>query len=436
MANPTDPKQPDHWLARVQEQSWEPEIIISGIVLFALYQIPGLIGQLEHFLTNYSFSIFSAGTADDTLVSLLMVANIWLIIGFTAHLFLRSVWVAYVGLSYVYKEGIQVDRLRFRERYKQLLFQDTGFRSNIIRLEKVCSTTFAVSFLLFMCVLGAFFFLSVVAMLVALYVAWFPEHSSLPWLDPLLQVIALVFIIDFITLGWLKRIPYFSKVYYPLYRLMGWLTLSPFYRRIYYGLISNHSKWKVAVGMIAFILISAFMASSIRWDTNAADVLSLRLSDTADQAVFPGHYENLMADRPSNAIQIPSDVIKENHLRVFVVHRSAFEERYIKPLCGYEARADSADEAELIMECLDAFYGLKVDGELVEPAFSYFHNAHTRQEGLLAYLDIAHLDKGLHTLTLVYNFYDEEGEYNAREVADVEFYKALPAIRLDSLGGG
>ena len=157
MSNPSQQKQPDHWLARVQEQSWEPEIIISGIVLFALYQIPELIGRLAHFLTNYSLSIFSGGTADEALISLLMVANVWLIIGFTAHLFLRSVWVAYVGLSYVYKEGIRVDRLRFRERYKQLLFKDTGFRNNIIRLERVCSTTFAVSFLLFMCVVGAFF---------------------------------------------------------------------------------------------------------------------------------------------------------------------------------------------------------------------------------------------------------------------------------------
>ena len=435
MSNPSQQKQPDHWLARVQEQSWEPEIIISGIVLFALYQIPELIGRLAHFLTNYSLSIFSGGTADEALISLLMVANVWLIIGFTAHLFLRSVWVAYVGLSYVYKEGIRVDRLRFRERYKQLLFKDTGFRSNIIRLERVCSTTFAVSFLLFMCVVGAFFFLAVVALMVSVFVAFFPDHGSLPWLDLVLQLITLVFIVDFVTLGWLKRIPYFSKFYYPVYRVMSWLTLSPLYRRIYYGLISNLPRWKAVLGMISFILISAFMAFSIRSETNVADVLSLRLSDTADQAMFPGHYENLMADRPSNTIQIPSDVIKENHLRVFVVHRSAFEDRYIKPLCNYEARQDSVDENELKMECLDAFYDLKLDSQLVAADFIYFHNARTNQEGLIAYLDIAHLDKGRHDLSVVYNFYDEEGEYNARDVAVVEFYKALPATPLDSLGG-
>lgn len=436
MADPSQQKQPDHWLARVQEQSWEPEIIISGIVLYALYQIPELIGRLEHFLTNYSWPIFSAGSADEVLISLLMVANVWLIIGFTVHLFLRSVWVAYVGLSYVYKDGIQVSRLRLRDRYNQLLFKDAGFRNNIIRLERVCSTTFAVSFLLFMCVLGAFFALSIVALLISLYVTLFPDQDqgSLFWLDPVLTIIALVFIIDFVTLGWLKRIPYFSKVYYPVYRLMSWLTLSPLYRRIYYGLISNLPKWKAALGMISFILISGFMAFSIRTEKNVADVLSLRLSNTAEQSMFSGHYENLMEDEPSNTVQIPADVIQEQHLRVFVVHRSAFEKIYIKPLCDYEARKDSVDRNVLKLECLDAFYDLKLDSQLVATDFAYFHNARTNQEGLLTYLDIARLDKGRHDLSVVYNFYDEEGKYNDREVAVVEFYKAVPGSSTDSLG--
>lgn len=435
MANPPQQEQPDHWLARVQEQSWEPEIIISGIVLYALYQIPDIIGRLEHFLTNYSWPIFSAGSADEVLISLLIVANVWLIIGFTVHLFLRSVWVAYVGLSYVHKDGIRVSRLRFRERYNQLLFKDAGFRNNIIRLERVCSTSFAVSFLLFMCVLGAFFALSVVALLISLYVTLFPDQGSFPWLDPVLTIIALVFIIDFVTLGWLKRIPYFSKVYYPVYRLMSWLTLSPLYRRIYYGLISNLPKWKAALGMIGFIVASIFMVFSIRTETNVADVLSLRLSNTAERSMFPGHYEDLMDDRPSNTVQIPSDVIQDNHLRVFVVHRSAFEERYIKPLCDYEARKDSVDQDALKLECLDAFYDLKLDSQLVATDFVYFHNARTNQEGLLAYLDIAHLDKGRHDLSVVYNFYDEEGKYNDREVAVVEFFKASGAETIDRSAG-
>ena len=412
----------ESWLTRVQEQSWEPEIIISGIVLFTLFQIPESIGQLEHFLNNYSLIIFSSGTADEALLTLLQVANIWLIAGFTAHLFLRSVWVAYVGLSYVYQDGIQVSRLKFKEQYNRLLFRNTGFRNNIRQLERICSTTFAVSFLLFMCVLGAFFFLFVVSLLIALIVALRPEPGNFYWVDPLLVSLGLLFVIDFVSLGYLKRIPYFSRVYYPLYRVMGWLTLSPFYRRIYYGLISNNKKWKAALFMLAFIVISIFLFFSIRQEQNIANVLSLTLEPLDKGSLYAGNYDNLAAEDYSNVISIPSDVISDPVLRVFIVHRTANEERQIKPLCNYEERVDTMDKAALHLECLSTFYELWLDGRQVEAEYLYHHSQRRRQDGLLAYIDIQELSPGLHELELYYNFY-REGEVNPVSVSTVEFYK-------------
>lgn len=411
----------------MQEQSWEPEIFISGIILFALYQIPGLIRQLEHFLINYSLSIFSAGSADELLISLLLVANIWLIIGFTTHLFLRSIWVAYIGLSFVYKKGIRTDRLRFRKQYDRLLFQNSGFTKTIHRLETICSTTFAVSFLLFMSILGAFFLLAITALFIALIIWLSPEQYTFYWVDPFLTVLALLYILDFVTLGWLKRIPYFSKAYYPVYRLMSWLTLSPLYRRIYYGLVSNHSKWKAGLLIFIFIFISTFLAFSIRTDSNIADVLSLRLDPKDDNSMYSGHYQNLMGDQPSNIVQIPSDVIRDDFLRVFLVHRSAFERQFIKPLCNYEERLDSMAEHILKLECLDAFYDLQINDQPIAPDFKYIKKLETNQEGLLAYLDIAHLEKGIHHLSVFYNFQHEDDKINMRKVAEVEFYKVLPA---------
>ncbi len=423
---PTEHSRPEQeeeaWLTRVQEQSWEPEIIISGIVLFALFQIPALIEQLGHFLTNYSLSIFSSGTADELLLALIQIANVWLIAGFMVHLFLRSVWVAYVGLSYVYKDGIQVSRLKFQERYNRLLFQDKGFRRNIRQLEEICSTTFAVSFLLFMCVLGAFFFLLIVALLIALAAALFPDTHNFGWVDPALVIIGLLFIVDFVSLGYLKRIPYFSRAYYPIYRVMSWLTLSPFYRRIYYGLISNHKKWKARLFMLAFIVLSGFMAFSIRNENNIASVLAFTLEPLDKGSLYAGNYNNLADGEYSNVISIPSDIISEPVLRVFIVHRTAYEERQIKPLCEYDQKVDTMEKAALHLECLSAFYGLRLDGEELEAEYLYHHSPQRRQDGLLAYIDIQELAPGLHELELIYNFY-WKGEVNPRTVSTVEFYK-------------
>ena len=103
---------------------------------------------------------FSNGTADDLLFAVLLTANYWLIIGFAVHLIMRSVWVAFVGLSYVYKDGVDLQSLNFKDRYNKVLEGGWDYTQSILKLEKVCSTVFAASFLIFMCTIGAFFFLS------------------------------------------------------------------------------------------------------------------------------------------------------------------------------------------------------------------------------------------------------------------------------------
>lgn len=414
------------WLLRVQEQSWEPEILISGIVLFGLFQVPGLIEQLHHFLNHYSLEIFSAGTADSSMVALLKVANVWLIGGFMFHLLLRSIWVAFIGLSYVYTDGVQIERLKFSEQYNRTIFSSRGYQDNILRLEKVCSTTFAISFLLFMCILGAFFFLGIVALFLAIITELFPSIDNFTWVDHVLMGIGVLYILDFLTLGALKRIPYFSKLYYPVYRVMSVLSLSPLYRKIYYGLVSNNKPWKVVVAVIVFIGISCLLAFSFRWEENIADTIELRLSDGADQVLYAGHYENIAEGKPSATIMIPADIIERNVLRVFIVHRSAYEERYIKSLCDFEARRDSVQRDTLAMDCLSRFYSLELDGQAVKTEFLFLEKPATRQLGLQTYLDIAHLEKGMHELELFYHFPRDDGTENLWKAAKVEFYKALP----------
>ena len=416
------------WLVRVQEQSWEPEILISSIVLFGLFQVPALLERLQHFLTHYSLEIFSWGTADETMLTLLKVANIWLIAGFMVHLLLRSIWVALVGLSYVYKDGIKVEQLKFKEKFNQALFKNRTYESNIIRLEEICSTSFAISFLLFMCILGAFFLLSIVALALALAHELFPDFRNYGWIDPFLMGVVLIYLIDFLTLGLLKRIPYLSNIYYPAYKVMSLLSLSPLYRKIYYGLVSNHKPWKSIVAILLFVGISTLMILSIRNEENIADVIQLRVSENDEQLLFPGHYENLSGGKPSSRIMIPSDIIDGDVLRVFLVHRSAFEGSYILPLCNYEGRKDTMNADTLAMECLLAFYKLKLDGAPVEADYLFHEKMDTKQIGLQAYLDIAHLDRGMHKLELIYHFSNDDGSIDPTSMAVVEFYKSGPKV--------
>jgi len=420
-----------NWLQRVQEQSWEPEILISGIVLFALFQIPQLIRQGADFLDVYSIMIFSNGTFDETMSVVLLTANYWLIIGFTAHLISRSIWAAFVGLSYIYKDGIKLDRLNYGERYKRIIAKNRDYKAMIMPIERFCSGVFAISFLLFMCVIGTSFFFLVVGGLIALSLELFPDSIKyLDNIDPILIPIALIYLIDFVSLGLFKRIPIVNKIYYPFYRVMSVLTLSPLYRGIYYGIISNHKKWKVALGMLLFVASSLLIAESIQSESGLMNSFDLTAdSDSSKDYLFPGNYLNLAGSKPSKKLILESDIIDKNVAKVLLVSSGELEKESIIEGCNYNELAESGEHNldSLTMECLKNFYRLELDGEEIYPDYLYYKDERINREGLMAYVDLSSLPRGIHEFKLYLKFI-EDGEISERITADAEFFKEAPII--------
>ena len=419
------------WLQRVQEQSWEPEILISGIVLFALFQIPSLIEQAADYLNTYTITIFTDGNVDETLAAILLSATYWLILGFTTHLISRSIWAAFVGLSYVYSDGIKLEELKYGEKYKKIIAKSLDYESMIVRIEKFCSGVFAVSFLLFMCVVGASFFLLFVGAIIAILLESWPEFTEYDhWIDPILLTIMIVYLIDFLSLGLLKRIPVFNKIYYPFYRIMSVLTISPLYRSIYYGIVSNHKKWKVALGMSVFVTLTIFMAISIKQESKLFSTLEM-VADGGSDYIFPGNYLNLANGKPSKRFILESDVIDKNVAKVFLVSGGQLAEESIAKGCNYKEYASNENLDlnldSLKMECLKNFYKLELDGEEIHPDYFYFEERSINREGLMAYVDLSSLPRGMHEFKLYLKFI-EDGEMKEILRADAEFFKNAPQV--------
>ena len=59
------------WLNELQQKSWEPEILLSGIVLYGMFQIPDL---LDSFLEFGNDNLFGSTTDLDNFVSAIKVA--------------------------------------------------------------------------------------------------------------------------------------------------------------------------------------------------------------------------------------------------------------------------------------------------------------------------------------------------------------------------
>jgi hypothetical protein len=418
-----------NWLQRVQEQSWEPEILISGIVLFSLFQIPPLIEEANAFLNVNSITLFSNGNVDETLAAVLLAANYWLILGFSTHLIGRSIWAAFVGLSYVYLDGVKVEKLNYPDNFKKVIGRTGDYKSLIVKLEKFCSATFAASFLIFMCTVGVFVFIGWIGVTAFIYLEMGGDIALIDdYADPVLLVLGVIYLVDFIGLGLIKRIPFVNRLYYPLYRVMSFLTLSPLYRSIYYGFVTNHKWWKVTLAMLVFSVGTFFMTASIREGENFFDTTELTLSNSKD-FLASVNYANLANGKPSKRLIIESDIIERNVAKIMVVHGAEYEEEYILKQCDYEQGLEDDDMPydSLVFACIENFILLELDGEYIYPDYLYTDDEILQRRGLVSYLDLSEYKRGMHELKLYYLAEEEEG-IDTSLVADVEFFKDAPPI--------
>lgn len=406
-------KEMPRWLARIQEQSWEPEILISGIVLLALFQLPPKFMELREYLIKFSYPIFYTGTIDDTLTNVMRLAVYWLIVAFSAHLMFRSIWVAFVGLSYVYPGGIKKSKLYYAKRYMKHIRADQDPLDKIKKLESLCSSMFALGFLFFMIVFGFLVAFLIITVFFLCIVQISPDFAYYGIIDKVFISLFLIYIIDFISLGLLKRIPYISAIYYPLYRFLSFITLSFLYRDVLYHFISNHKKWKVFLFVLIFTSISIFADVASRNKFDLLNDIEINRLTKDKQVMFTEHYENLAKTDIIYRIQIERDIIKDDFLKAFIAHNSVNETFRMKDSCFvndtvYALSASLSDSIKL--SCLNNFYLLQVDDSVFTSDYYFMKHPKTNQPGLMAYLDVSYLDKGMHKLHLLYRNTPENRE--------------------------
>lgn len=420
MKNEKRPQVPS-WLTSIQERSWEPEILISGIALLALTQMPRLLDQLQIFLEERSLQLFFFGDLDAVAVSLLKASTYWLIIGLIVHLLLRSVWVSFIGLSYTFPSGLQPERLRFQPFFQKRIARLPSFEDSIQRLEAMCSTVYAIAFLFMMATISTFFYLVFIALSVQIAFMIYPGLINFgPMVDNVITVFtaifALPYLVDFLTLGWLKRLRGFWIVYRPIYRFMGFITLAGVYRGIYYGLVSNLNRYALFGGMLAFLAFSYFVG--IKGGSNPLDRTSMFHSNIGT-STFDGYYRDSGAARSSIWAHIQSSKIEQGLIELFLVNKAALEPEVRKqcaqwqPLQDQGMRQDSVD-----LYCFQQFYRIEIDGQEQTPLSWNFHRSNLNsQQGLMLWLDAAYLERGPHRLKLWINhpFYE-------KPVADIPFF--------------
>lgn len=411
------------WLKRTQEGSWEPEILIAGIALVVLFQLPAKIHLGYEFIEDNTLTIFQFGNVDDAFFLLLETAVYWLIACLIVHLGLRSIWVSLVGLSYAFPEGINLKRLGLTTWFHNRLLRIPPYEDSVMRLEKISSVMYATAFLLMLTTVGISCYLIFWAGIISLFSALAPESIAImPAVDTVILLIiigvATPYLIDFLTIGWLKRTRFFTRFYRPIYIFMGYLTLAPLYRGLYYGLVSNLRRRYVIFGIIGFIIVTFFIVDALRgkFFFNKSELNSTPVGYT----MFEGYYRDLNPEEPSRWATIQSSEIENGVIKIIFSHKAVFD-NFIKSRCNLDEKiADRPDaRSALILDCLADNVRLTIDSLPVKPTRWFFAvSPKSRQQGIGTWIRTDTISKGIHQLNVtVSNRYTEQ-----HLVASIPFY--------------
>ncbi|WP_299103292.1 hypothetical protein [uncultured Winogradskyella sp.] len=326
-------------LEKLQEESWQLELLISGFAIF------GLVSAYDP-LSIAAIEAENNGVLHEFIIAIVgLYSCVILLFNLLLHVLLRGLWIGALGLRYV-SGDIDYSELNYSEKFTKYLKKRVGsFDRYIARLENYCSIIFAVSFLLIFYVLALTFTILTIV-LVAEYVI---SNENLPgWLSKALGIPLMIFIVlgmfltffDFITQGWLKKKKWISKLYFPFYWLFSFITLSFLYRPIVYNFLDN--KFGKRLSLILFpIFLLIIMLSSL--NNNFSNYFNERSRATSyitsDNNYLDSIDENAELFVKDAAIQ--SKIITDNYINIFIKLSESIEDNIFNFNKGLKPDKDS-----------------------------------------------------------------------------------------------
>ena len=323
-------------LQKLQEESWQLELLISGFAIFGLFTAiePFELGVEEANNTEQIYKL---------VISLVgLISSYILIFNLLLHVLLRGLWIGALGLRYV-SGDIDYESLKYSKLFTNYLQKRVGsFDKYIATLENYCSVIFAISFLLIFYVLAITFTIIVIALLGSFVIG----NDDLPgWLANGVGITVVTFLgvgmflafIDFITLGFLKKKKWISYIYFPVYWVFSFITLSFLYRPLVYNFLDNKFGRRLSMSLIPFYLLIIVM-TSFKYNTSNF----LYEDNSSDDYVGNknNYIDSIEEEDFIDVIAIQSKVITDPYLKVFVAYSESIENRIFNYNPGLEPEDD------------------------------------------------------------------------------------------------
>ncbi|MBL7792789.1 MAG: hypothetical protein JNK77_10725 [Saprospiraceae bacterium] len=433
------------WLDRLQRESWNLELLVSGGSIFLLLQVRQALQHFSADLTQAYYFTPPFSTIVYNFIAIVYMAASLLVFNLALHILLRGFWIGAIGLRSV-QQGVHFPSLKYTAFFARQLTRCVPTLDRlIVRLDGLCSVVFAFSFLIIFMLFSLFLGAVFVASMSYLF-AWISSLMGyqtvvLPLLILLYIAIAgsVIYAFDTLSLGLVKKIPWVSRIYYPWYVFMGYITAAFLYRSIYYALVSRLSPVWGRIFLTSYILV-VFLLPFFKYEQ------AVFFPDYLTSAHFKtSYYDNL---RPSDTritlASIPSQIVKERHLPLFIRYDVRYNAAIRQWCSGYEPskregiisgiqlfngiRFDTPKTVEkdpqLLLGCLSSFYNVYIDGKRQEKLeFWYYTHPENGEKGIYTMLDLKEWQAGRHTISIKRRSINETPGVKEEQYATIPFWK-------------
>jgi hypothetical protein len=387
--------------------TWEVELLISGVAVFAMLQLPG-------WLDDRMFALEPRFDGDWRIVLTILYfyaksAAVVLATTFAVHLLLRAQWIALVGVHSVHPQGIRLDRLKMGpiQRNLEVARLDTT-EAAIDRADNRSSVVFAIGvsvalILAFLCIA----FGTVLILATAATQALALQTKPILVFCWVLAALMIPYVIAAMVDQYLpSRIRPHSRIHRILTRVLRFYTrvgMSRTNNRIVAILGSNGDERRMMTTVFGVMLISIIGVSLTYQAMRSDDVVGSysRFPRADELAVLGAHYDD-QRDPARDGLQpyVQSAVIAGPYLKLVLPYRPDRDEPAMHDSCGEATRGlEGTALAKAQLACLQQLRAVMLDGKpLVDLRYEIASDPRTDLPALLAMIDVRDLPRGRHEL--------------------------------------
>ncbi|WP_026952566.1 hypothetical protein [Algoriphagus mannitolivorans] len=358
------------WLEHLQRNSWEPEVIISGISLAVLFIIPSRLFEVSVVLIqDYGLEQIPAQLILVYFSLIITVFKIFLVI----HLVMRFIWAGMLGITYAFPDGVIKEKLF---KYSQTV-EYPHPNIYLLKLERWCSMLYGFPISLAVPIFSITVYL---ILLIGIYLVFNLDF----------QVVYLVFMVSIIFFTIASFVGKNSRIKNKVGSSMSG-TIGAVYQ-------SNLGKWAFVIFSLLLVLISA---PFITQDLSGFSSYQIQVNLDQEDFDWPNdreYFEEYNSEKKRfPRVWTPTKRVNESVLEIFLpLYRreqnsiAQINSLLPKDSIPYEKVESYQDQFRIYLN--DSLFQLK--------DWSQVQAGHTGQRALLGQLPIGHLSPGIHEVRL------------------------------------